>query len=105
MRLNDGTEIRFEEDRYVVGGRRAIEAYDAKTGEPYASLTINLPDMKVPDDIMFFNEDSIELVVEMTEQDYIFPLGFVKYNMGRYPVGKMTEKFDAEVTKYRRKEA
>lgn len=97
MKLTNGTEIIFYKGKYP-NGCRAVCAYDVASGELYADITINLPDLcQLPeDDFSFFSADCTDIYDEMVRQGYIAPGKPVKYNMGIYQTGRFLAKFDNE---------
>lgn len=98
MRLSDGTELTFKETTYAdMFERRAILAFDKKTGELYGDVTINLPGYMLEDNRVFLTANSPALIQEMVDKGYLRIHGSVKYNYGTYQIGEFLQKFEDEV--------
>ena len=58
-------------------GRTALKVYDADTGEPIATATVNLPDQPLPDNHVFIKNwsENEGILDSLVEANYIKPTG------------------------------
>lgn len=93
-------EIAFLIDTYAdMFERRAVIAYcreNCGDWEMYGDITINIPQYSLEDDECFLSNDCTELIKEMVNQGYLKIVDSINVNMGRYNIGKFTEKFEKE---------
>lgn len=95
MTLRDGTKLYFERSRYICNKRLSVDAYDSKNDEPYANVTINIPDFEVMA-YSIFNPDCNALVDEMIEQGYVKIHYTQHHGWMTYRVGEFTDKIYKE---------
>ena len=87
--------IKFVASKYANNGSLAVQAY-CEDGEPYATITVNLPDSDMNGENMAFldtnNCDS--LIRQMADAGYVelLPM-YVNSGFCSYPLGAFTDKF------------
>lgn len=91
-------DLSFYESTYANNGRRYVCAVTSE-GEPYADLTINIPDEWQDIDEVFFNADADHLVRVMCDKGYLIVLGAFMHGYGIYKHGRFTSKFEEIVRK------
>lgn len=76
--------------------RKAVTAYDAKTGNKYVNITVNLPKYSLDEDEVFLNPACPLLIEEMKKRGYLKITGAIDVGRGYskvYETAIFTEKF------------
>lgn len=102
MRLEDGTEIKFMKSTYLYGNqdRMAICADDAWTGEPYADLTVNIPDAPLGAGCVFLSNDCEDVLDILLINEFLIVVGYVHSGYATYREALVSDKFLAIMGEY-----
>lgn len=78
--------------------RVAIRLHDAETFEPFASMTINIPDQTLGEREIILNRDTARSIDALVDAQMIEPPHReVASGMAMYPVARLTQAFDAHL--------